>query len=621
MKRVIKGLSTYAANTMLRVIATTIIVFALLMLAFNFAMGLPRVLEHEDISITNGVADLRGYSFDSSPPVYLDGEWQYFPGLYLSAEGYDPALLQNQQSIFVPVSNLLLARGNATYRLYLDTDAITQPLSLFIPNVEGEIRLFWNGEPLSVSPQAQNWINFKMFSNTFDIPKTDPTRSQQELVISTAPQPSNATLFMRSVMLSTSGNLNAYHLLNTTNVLMLFGMLLVILLNGSIFMILRPGHKLITLITLFDTLLIFRVLLGLHGNLAVLPRFLPSSLFNDSALLSLQIMLLMLSGILGVLLAKHLFDPSNKIPRMITTPFTILYAILAVILPFNLQWFYLFGIQLITIAYIPTFAIVILQVVVYLRKKVSFYSLFQVLKTAFIGVVIYFDIQTLTAKSNFLLYSYLYVIFFICHVFVRLYDNNTSYKNVEFLNQNLEKQVDARTQELSHANQVLQEMSVRDALTQAYNRLYFEQTIEHAIEEYDAQAGYLHLCMFDLDHFKQINDQYGHPVGDEQLIALVQTVHRMLPPQDTFARVGGEEFVILFPHSQPSDVLAFVESLRSKLEAEAHRNPQRTTASFGITQYRVGMKQKEFLKEVDRQLYQAKSNGRNCIAFSPEEPA
>ena len=226
-------------------------------------------------------------------------------------------------------------------------------------------------------------------------------------------------------------------------------------------------------------------------------------------------------------------------------------------------------------------------------------------------------------ETHYLIFTYLYIIFFFAHLFIRLYDNNISYQDVERLNQNLEKTVEERTAELMQANQILSELSTRDPLTGTHNRLYMEQVMETTLATPELAANHVYLCMFDLDHFKRINDLHGHDVGDEQLKYVVNLVSGMIAPGAVLARMGGEEFMILYREQSGGEVLKNVEAIRRAIEADAITDPKHTTASFGVAKFRKEMTRKDLLKLSDRCLYKAKHMGRNRVvsALSAEEEA
>ena len=151
-----------------------------------------------------------------------------------------------------------------------------------------------------------------------------------------------------------------------------------------------------------------------------------------------------------------------------------------------------------------------------------------------------------------------------------------------------------------------------DELTQIYNRASFEH---HLKRELDKAARYneaFSLIMFDIDHFKNVNDTYGHDVGDiilKEISALVTSVIRDV---DFFARWGGEEFMII-SNTEIAQSEAFAEKLRKRIEAYKFTEVGTVTCSFGLTQYRENETKESIIKRCDTMLYSAKEAGRNSV--------
>ena len=122
--------------------------------------------------------------------------------------------------------------------------------------------------------------------------------------------------------------------------------------------------------------------------------------------------------------------------------------------------------------------------------------------------------------------------------------------------------------------------------------------------------------MFDLDHFKAINDTYGHPAGDRALREVVRAVHTQLRDGDMLARVGGEEFLVLLPMTGIQPAHALAERLRQTLESTNIVEGSKKVflpASFGVAELLANENFSEWLRRVDAALYQAKDQGRNSL--------
>jgi len=159
-----------------------------------------------------------------------------------------------------------------------------------------------------------------------------------------------------------------------------------------------------------------------------------------------------------------------------------------------------------------------------------------------------------------------------------------------------------------------------DGLTGLWNRAYFDRRWSNETSRVKRYDGALSLSLLDLDHFKAINDTYGHPAGDEVLQTFAQLMLQEIRQSDVACRYGGEEFVIIMPDTGPRDASAVCERIRARLEATVWpRHPSRPlTVSVGIVGASgpTAMTAKKWLERVDALLYEAKSAGRNRVRVS-----
>ncbi|MDH5388055.1 MAG: GGDEF domain-containing protein [Gammaproteobacteria bacterium] len=159
----------------------------------------------------------------------------------------------------------------------------------------------------------------------------------------------------------------------------------------------------------------------------------------------------------------------------------------------------------------------------------------------------------------------------------------------------------------------LKEIAYTDSLTNIYNRLHFNRLLDAEMDKAKRYGGQLSLIFFDIDHFKQINDTHGHPTGDIVLKEIATVISEANRSSDVFARYGGEEFIILTASTNIKGAMEHAQRL--KQDIEQHRFPiGRVTASFGVTEFNAASDdQKSLLERADKALYQAKSDGRNCV--------
>ena len=161
----------------------------------------------------------------------------------------------------------------------------------------------------------------------------------------------------------------------------------------------------------------------------------------------------------------------------------------------------------------------------------------------------------------------------------------------------------------------LKRLSITDRLTQIFNRAKFDQALKEEVKRLLRYNTQLAIIMFDIDHFKRINDTFGHDAGDRVLINLVQLVKKCIRDTDIFARWGGEEFMILLPHTNLENATKLAERIRVQVMQYNFNEVSSVTCSFGVTEFREKDKDTDevFLKRVDNALYESKRNGRNRV--------
>ena len=164
--------------------------------------------------------------------------------------------------------------------------------------------------------------------------------------------------------------------------------------------------------------------------------------------------------------------------------------------------------------------------------------------------------------------------------------------------------------------EVQRQKALLDPLTGLPNRAAWSERLDHEVNAWHQRGNSLSLAMLDLDHFKRINDGYGHLAGDKVLKIIANVLRKRLRPTDFIARFGGEEFVLLMPNSSLADALAVGEVLRGAIEAcpfHFKGEPVTVTVSMGVAQFLPGERSDLALKRADAALYRAKAAGRNQV--------
>ena len=183
----------------------------------------------------------------------------------------------------------------------------------------------------------------------------------------------------------------------------------------------------------------------------------------------------------------------------------------------------------------------------------------------------------------------------------------------------LHQKIDERTKELLVLNEKLEEMAHVDSLTGAYNRRYFYEITDKLLSFTKREKKPLSIAMIDIDKFKDVNDTYGHDVGDEVLKVLVNEIKNNIRESDVFVRYGGEEFILLLPNTDLEHALVITQKLRIIIESTRKVDGLRFTVSIGVAAF-VDSKDdiESLVKKSDKALYEAKNSGRNRVVCSGE---
>lgn len=175
---------------------------------------------------------------------------------------------------------------------------------------------------------------------------------------------------------------------------------------------------------------------------------------------------------------------------------------------------------------------------------------------------------------------------------------------------------------LRESVKTIEQLAIRDALTDTWNRRHIDALLSAELQRKMRTGGALCACLVDLDHFKSINDRFGHLVGDAVLRRVAQTLKAELRFIDQLGRFGGEEFLIVLPGASLDDAEACAERLlRSVASLALLADPDdRVTVSIGVAECEGAEEYEPFLARVDAALYQAKRAGRNRVAIGAQRP-
>ncbi len=173
--------------------------------------------------------------------------------------------------------------------------------------------------------------------------------------------------------------------------------------------------------------------------------------------------------------------------------------------------------------------------------------------------------------------------------------------------------------QLRAENRKLDSLSMTDMLTGLMNRRAIEPSILNAMHRCNRFQTPVSLLILDLDHFKRINDSYGHDFGDRVLKQVARTITGICRKTDCFARWGGEEFLILASDTTGVNALILAEKIRDRIETSPLKELADVTVSIGISSFRSGETFNSWFTRADEALYHAKDSGRNLAVMSPED--
>jgi diguanylate cyclase (GGDEF)-like protein len=168
----------------------------------------------------------------------------------------------------------------------------------------------------------------------------------------------------------------------------------------------------------------------------------------------------------------------------------------------------------------------------------------------------------------------------------------------------------------------LRRQAMHDRLTGLYNRMYFDEILPQLLDQATITRQPLALIMLDIDHFKQINDTFGHPEGDRVLVAFGELLRHSIRESDVACRYGGEEFILALPGMDQAQAYTRAEQIRLAVnEASVHTGdlPIRYTVSIGVGVFPDHAQDiNTLLRAIDAALYEAKNDGRNCVRYEPQ---
>ncbi len=175
------------------------------------------------------------------------------------------------------------------------------------------------------------------------------------------------------------------------------------------------------------------------------------------------------------------------------------------------------------------------------------------------------------------------------------------------------RKLSAFNRQMAEANVKLKQLSITDRLTGIFNRMKIDDTLLEEIGRVQRYNYPLSLILMDVDLFKSVNDTHGHQAGDAVLIHMAETIKGNIRSTDICGRWGGEEFMVICPHTDLKGALSLAEHLRASIARQTFAHVKTQTGSFGVAQFRNGDSEADLISRADRAMYLAKERGRNRV--------
>lgn len=469
-------------------IITVLTVITVILPGIQIVAKTYRAVETEQVTVNDGkvVVELAGENVANQ--LRLNGEWICYEGVYLNSEDEISEKLEviNSELATLPEANLKDASGKKTYQLYLSIDAmkeLIQDLALVIDFTDESVKVYLNGAELDSYRPISSWIggdasyNMYLFEGYYDYEK-----EYQEVLISINEMDGATDLYRREIGLGTAGEI--IELAQSQDVLQMFlvGLMLLSIVMGLIYLIMMPKYSVLTFMNLFDAAL----MLYIYYNTSKIPGTIITGMFGgfeDEFLRGQALLMLFIAGALGNILGQVIYDPERKYTKIFGALINGLWFGLALV-------FGMFPALFNDIALAITLVLLTLNFIGLIEKMYKCYKsenwngymAFHSVKTIFVGVIIMLDVVTLnTYPRNDLVIVLGYMLYFVIHFFIRAYEYIIPFKQIEKHNEDLERAVEERTQQLVKANEILMDINITDGLTKANNRLYFERVLLETI--------------------------------------------------------------------------------------------------------------------------------------------
>lgn len=576
----------------------------------------------------NGQITVNPADFSERKTLALIGDWSFFWQQLLEPE-----------QINRPLSASSLVKGNGgwqstkyglghdpigfgTYHLEVFLPQGTNNLALHIPLIESAYRLYINADFMSSGGLVTNAISAASPGYNSNIVRIPDGLKTFTVTIQVSNYHSSWGGLWSPVVLGDADSLYVLQRDKVALSMFILGALLITAIHSLIQFFLRPSDNIPLVFACLCLLLFLREFTVEHMSFAL------SSLAGGFALITKLNFFSFYAGIPAALYFFHSCYPRVFHPKFCSVMYSVCIAFAIFIMLFPTAYI---GVS------VFTFQIISLIVMMYIlhrmwvamsrRKKGASVMLIGSLIAFAFAVNDILNMNGLISTGRF--FSLGIIAFIVCQSFVTnsRFDNlinknatltdNLKERNADLvlMSELLETKVEQRTQQLKLANKELKALANNDPLTNVFNRHGLQQYMQSAFERYRRSQQLFSILLIDYDHFKDINDTYGHDVGDLVLLTGTDLIKARIREQDKLARWGGEEFLILLPDTNLAGALAIAQDIKDAIAAKPIGQPIGIDVSVtgGVAQVLGKDTFESLFKRADDALYKGKQEGRNQI--------
>ena len=601
--------------------------------AFEF---FKRETQREAPRAVGAVLDLTGWDFQRDGPVSLAGEWEFYPGELLNAAGAEAsAMVRSVPDLWHGAeAGGASGTGAGTYRLHVLLNEGQGELGIRTPTVSTAYELDVNGVAIAHAGKPARLARDAIpgcFTEVCRIPTSNAPR-ELDIVVRVSNHEYRVGGMWRAFVLGSEDGLLADKRTEDGLTLAFLGATFATAIVFFLLFRYRRRDR--------DNLYFASFVLAISLRTLVTGDFLLVAIFPSlpfDTLMRLFHLAAFAPVPLGILFFGNIFPEEIpvRMQKLLCALFCVLGLSLATPLPILTRSIYLFYPLLVVSFILILFG---LARAALHRRPGGISMLATSILLTIAGISDMLSTSLLFRVSNLLLPALAAFIFVQASILAKRF--SAAFDSVERLsgelahaNDGLDRQVRERTKELEDAYTQIKELSIKDPLTGAYNRRYLDRELAREVERALRLSLPLSVLFCDLDHFKAINDRFGHKAGDEVLRAFSRIVFEAIREKvDWFARYGGEEFLIVAPGTRPENAIHLAERLRSQAEAEAVETEAGLvsyTLSIGVTgldvqdlAIRLDNAEAEtialrLIGGADTAMYAAKAGGRNRVEIAP----